>query len=777
MRILVTGAAGMVGSSLIPVLKKENHQVFATDINIQDEGIEYLDVREFEQIVDWVNKTEPQIIINLAAETDVDKCEIDADHAFKTNTIGAQNIALICREKDILMVHISTAGVFDGQKEGLYTEFDKPVPINVYGKSKFEADRYVSSLLKKYFIARAGWMIGGGPEKDKKFVNKIIQQIRNGVVELYAVTDKFGTPTYTKDFSLGLANLIKTNYYGLYHMACRGFGTRYDVAKEILKILGREDIKIHRVNSDFFINDYPAPRPKSEMMRNLMLDLRNINLMKSWQESLKEYLENNFSEFINEQKRAKIIPADKRKKIVILGGGIAGLMAGYKLSRKGVKVVVLEKYREVGGLARTVKFENFLFDFCAHRFHSRNSELLEEFKNILQGNIAFHRQKSRIYMWDKYLEYPFRLGNLMVNMPSSMAIKSLFGYLLALAKKKIAPKEIISFKDWFVANFGAPLYQTNCLPYASKLWDRDPSELSADWGSQRSPAKFNLWSILKELFVSKQEKTKLNNDTFYPDASTFYYPKEGGIESFSKRLAEEIIANDGKIITRADIKEVELNENEARIFYEKEGKKYLEVGDEIISTISLPYLAKIITPKLSEEAIIRSRRLKYQSNIFINLIINREKVSNDSWLYFPQPKDEIIFNRIVEFKNWSKQMSPADKTSLNADITCGLDDPIWREDDRKIIDKVIEGMVKVDLVKKEEVEEAFVVRVPDAYPIYHLDYKKDLSFVLSEIESLGKIYCIGRTGRFKYNNMDDSVEQGIKIAEKILRDGYKTLSL
>ena len=767
MRILVTGAAGMVGSSLLPILKKEGHQVFATDINTQDESIEYLDVRDINQVFDWVKKTKPEVIIHLAAETDVDKCEVEKEHAFKTNTIGSQNVALACRERDITMVHISTAGVFDGEKEGLYTDFDQPNPINIYGKSKFEADKYVASLLKKYFIVRPGWMIGGGPSKDKKFVNKIIKQIKNGSTELYAVVDKFGTPTYAKDFSLGLVNLIKTNYYGLYNMVCRGFGTRYNVAKEILKILGREDIKLHPVNSDFFATDYPAPRPKSEMMRNLMLDLRGMNLMRNWQESLKEYLEENFSEFINEQKRVKIKSVDKRKKVIILGGGVAGLTAAYKLSQKGVKVVILEKYREIGGLARTVKFEDFLFDFCAHRFHTKEPKLLEEFKNILQGNIESHTQKSRIYMWDKYLDYPFRLGNLMVNMPPSIAIKSLFGYFWALAKKKIAPKEIISFKDWFIANFGAPLYQTNCLPYASKLWDRDPSELSADWGSARSPAKFNLLSILKEI-LSIRKNNNLDDNTFYPDASTFYYPKEGGIGVLSKRLAEEIVANEGKIITQANVKEIDLNENETRVFYEKEGKKFLETGNKIISTIPLPYLAKITTPKLSKEAIIRSQRLKYQSNIFINLIINKEKISSDSWLYFPQPKEEVIFNRIVEFKNWGKQMAPANKTSLNTDITCSIDDPIWLEDDRKIIDKVIEGIVKINLVKKEEIEEAFVIRVPNAYPIYHLDYKKDLEFVLSAIESSGKVYCIGRTGRFKYNNMDDSISQGLKIAEEIL---------
>ncbi len=758
----------MLGSSLVPILKKEGHEVVVTDINCTDPGVEYLDVRESSQVYDFAERLKPEIILHLAAETDVDRCEADPDHAYKTNTLGTQNVALACQRIGAVMVYISTASVFDGEKEGLYTEFDQTHPITAYGQSKLEGERYVQFLLKRFFIFRAGWMIGGGPEKDKKFVNKIIKQIKNGATELYAVVDKFGTPTYTKDFSICLANLIKTDYYGLYHMVCRGFGTRYDVAKEILKISNREDIKVHQVNSDFFITDYPAPRPKSEMMRNLMLDLRGMNLMKSWQESLKEYLEENFSDFILEQKNKKNPAVDKRKKVIILGGGLAGLSAGYRLSQAGLKVVVLEKYWEVGGLARTIKFKDFLFDFCAHRFHTSDPKLLEEVKNILQGNLDFHTQKSRIYMWGKYLEYPFRLGNLIANMPPLVALKSLVGYFIALIKRKFGRPKIVSFKDWFVYNFGKPLYQTNCLPYASKLWDRDPSELSADWGSARSPAKFNLTSIIKELFASKKKTTQLDDETFYPDAATFHYPKEGGIGILPKRMAEEIATHDGQVITQADVTEVDFADNEVRVFYQKEGKKYLETGDWVISTIPLPYFLGIINPEVSPKTVETANRLKYRDGIFINLIINKEKISSDSWLYFPQPREEVIFNRLVEFKNWGHKMAPADKTSLCADIACSQSDEIWRLSDQEIIQKVVDGLVRVGLAKKEDVEEAFVVRLTYTYPIYHIGYKKDLDFVLDEIERLGRVSCVGRTGRFKYNNMDDSILQGFRMAEDII---------
>jgi len=293
MKILVTGAAGMLGSTLVPILRKKGHRVYPTDIDLSDKGMKLLDVREIKQVENWVKKVSPNLIMHLAAETDLEKCEDDPNHAYLTNTVGVQNVALLCEHKKIPLVYIGTAGVFDGKKKGFYNEFDVPNPINIYGKSKLAGERIIEKLLTKYYIVRAGWMMGGG-KKDKKFVAKIMKQINEGAKKIHAVTDKLGTPTYTVDFSKCISRLILTEYYGLYHIVCSGEGTRYDVAKEILKILDRKDIKLIPVTSRFFSKTYPAPRPRSEMMENLMLELRGMNTMRSWKEGLKEYLELNF---------------------------------------------------------------------------------------------------------------------------------------------------------------------------------------------------------------------------------------------------------------------------------------------------------------------------------------------------------------------------------------------------------------------------------------------------------------------------------------------------
>jgi len=288
MKILVTGAAGMLGSSLCPILTQSGHEVLATDLAAVDDGIESLDVRRYKQVEETVGKIRPDIVMHLAAETDVDKCEIEPDHAFLTNTIGTQNVTLACQNRNIVMVYISTIGVFYGDKPEPYTEFDTPNPINVYGRSKLEGEKIVQNLLSRYYIVRAGWMVGGGPKRDKKFIGKIIKQMKETNV-VKAVNDKIGSPTYTVDFSRCLTDLIETGYYGLYHCTNKGYGSRFDVAKKIVDFLGRSDVTVEPVGSAYF--PLPAARARSEMSRNYKLELLGKDTTRNWEDALKEYID------------------------------------------------------------------------------------------------------------------------------------------------------------------------------------------------------------------------------------------------------------------------------------------------------------------------------------------------------------------------------------------------------------------------------------------------------------------------------------------------------
>ncbi len=770
MKILITGAGGMLGSAMIPVLRdEEGHEVYPTDKN-SEEGIELLDVRDYEQVLAWAEKVRPDFIFHLAAETSLEVCENDPHYAFATNTVGTHNVALVCRKLGIKMVYICTAGIFDGEKDGFYNEFDQAVPLSVYGQSKLEGEKIVRELLDHFFVCRPGWMIGGG-KKDKKFVGQILKQIRNGTQELHVVDDKFGTPTYTKDFCRNLARLIKTDFYGVYHMVCRGSASRYDVACEIVKSLNRPDIMVRSVHSDYFAKDYPVNRPKSEVLDNLMLELRGLNLMRNWREIISEYIQEHFGDMINRQ-AAEPTRRTAGKKVVILGGGLSGLACAYKLLQNGAEVTIVEKEKEVGGLARTIKYKDFYFDFSAHRFLGKDKELIEEMKILMEGNLKRCAKRSRILMWGHWLNYPFELANLMIYMPKFLALRAVADYVYSLIKRRFRPTKIVSFKDWFIASFGYTLYTTNCEPYATKHWRRDPSQIASEWGEARSPADFNLKTIIKDLLLKKRA-SKLEEGNPYPDADSFYYPIRGGCGSIPKRFAEEIKNLGGKIITDAEVIKVNNQSDDSYVVYRQNGQPVKEDADVIVSTIPVSNLVKVLSPEVPPEIYDRLSQLKYLNTIFINVIINRPRVSDDSWLYFPQSSDEVLFVRAVEMKNWSEDLAPADKTGLCLDVSCVETESIWQENnDRELVAKAREGLLKTKIISRpEEMEEGIVIKVPYTYPIYDLTYSENLKAVIDHLEDNGRLKLLGRTGKFSYTNMDDNVKDGFKLAREIIANG------
>lgn len=293
-KILILGCGGMLGKAFYGHFSKKN-VVEATDIDLNEKWLKFLDVRDYDEMRKKIIDFMPDIIFHLAALTDLEFCEKNIEESYRTNTVGTENAAILAKEFSIPLVYISTAGIYDGKKE-LYDDYDVPNPLSHYGRSKYMGEIFIRRHLTKYFVFRAGWMMGGG-KKDKKFVSKIIKQILKGKKEIYAVTDLFGTPTYTNDFANNVEKVIKTNYYGVYNMVCGGNASRYDVAKEIIKNLKlTKKIKLVPVKSDYFSKDYFAPRPDSEKLINLKLKLRKLNKMRGWKICLKEYINKNWYE-------------------------------------------------------------------------------------------------------------------------------------------------------------------------------------------------------------------------------------------------------------------------------------------------------------------------------------------------------------------------------------------------------------------------------------------------------------------------------------------------
>lgn len=286
----MAGSGGMLGEAFYKQFKNE-YSLKCTDKDVNEEWLSFLDFRDFEAYKTDVEAFKPDYLFHLGAYTDLEYCEKNIEDTYLTNTISVENAVYIANKLDIPLLYISTAGIFDGNKD-LYDDWEQPNPLGVYARSKFMGERYVVENAKRFLVCRAGWMMGAGPKKDKKFIQKLMKQIKEGKKELFIVDDKDGTPTFTHDFAKNVKALIEKEYWGLYNMVCGGQTSRLEVAHELLALLGlSNEIKINVVNSDYFKEIYFAERPPCERLDNRKLKLRNINLMQDWKVALKEYID------------------------------------------------------------------------------------------------------------------------------------------------------------------------------------------------------------------------------------------------------------------------------------------------------------------------------------------------------------------------------------------------------------------------------------------------------------------------------------------------------
>ncbi|MBT4764420.1 SDR family oxidoreductase [bacterium] len=296
-KVYIAGCGGMLGEAFYSVFSQD-YELKCTDIDVNDDWLEYLDFRDYDLYKKEVELFKPDYLIHLGAYTDLEYCELNPDDTYLTNTIAVENATYIANQMNIPLVYISTAGIFDGKKD-TYDDWDQPNPLGHYARSKYAGEVLVTQNVQRHLVCRAGWMMGGGPKKDKKFVQKIMHQLKNGKKELFVVDDKLGTPTYTHDFASNLKLLLEKEYWGLYNMVCGGVTGRFEVALELIKTLGLEDnIKVTPVTSDYWKETYFADRPPSERLLDKKLDLRNVNIMRDWRVCLREYVENYYQGYL-----------------------------------------------------------------------------------------------------------------------------------------------------------------------------------------------------------------------------------------------------------------------------------------------------------------------------------------------------------------------------------------------------------------------------------------------------------------------------------------------
>lgn len=276
MKILVTGSKGMLAHDLIPILK-ERHDVTAP----QEEA---LDITKRESLKQIIKEVSPDIVINCAAYTSVDKAEEEREKAFFINGTGVQNLSLVCADNNIPLCHISTDYVFNGKKKSPYTPFDNSDPINTYGESKLAGEKYAQWIMSKFYIIRTSWLYGKG---GNNFVSTILRLAKEKP-EIKVVKDQTGSPTSTVSLSLAIKRLIETGAYGIYHFTDETNGgiSWHDFAKEIVRLSGLNTKVVPITTAEF---PRPAKRPAYSVLDTMLFSEVTGYSPKDWKDSLKMY--------------------------------------------------------------------------------------------------------------------------------------------------------------------------------------------------------------------------------------------------------------------------------------------------------------------------------------------------------------------------------------------------------------------------------------------------------------------------------------------------------
>ena len=288
MRVLVTGANGMLGTDLCAMLEAGGHEAIRTDVgareNVPADSWEHLDITSPQNVADVILKHQPDAVVHTAAYTDVDGCERNPDRAYLLNAQGTWNVAAVCGAHNIALAYVSTDFVFDGTKTTPYTEFDTVNPLSHYGASKLAGEKLVAQLCRKHYTIRTQWLYGAHGKCFPATMLNLAQTRK----DLNVVVDQVGSPTHTVDLARTIIMLLHTPMYGTYHVANAGQCSWAELAQRTFELAGVTHVTVHPVPA----SEYPSPtrRPAYSVMRRYALELQGRDNLPPWQQSLAEFI-------------------------------------------------------------------------------------------------------------------------------------------------------------------------------------------------------------------------------------------------------------------------------------------------------------------------------------------------------------------------------------------------------------------------------------------------------------------------------------------------------
>ncbi|HSP37967.1 MAG TPA: NAD(P)/FAD-dependent oxidoreductase [Frankiaceae bacterium] len=457
--------------------------------------------------------------------------------------------------------------------------------------------------------------------------------------------------------------------------------------------------------------------------------------------------------------------ADKPQ-VVVIGAGPAGLTAAFELVKRDVPVTVIEGDAMVGGISRTAEREGWRFDIGGHRFFTKVPEVEALWHEILPDEDFIMRPRmSRIFYDGKLFDYPLRGMNALKNLGILEAVRCVLSYMWVRVRP---PKDQTKFEGWVASRFGWRLYNHFFKTYTEKVWGVPGSELEADWAAQRIK---NL-SLFTAIYYALRPSRNSNDVTSLIEE--FQYPKYGPGMMW-EAAAEKVEAGSGHIVLEEKVSTVHWEQGKGatgvttvvtggygpgagapEASRQDIGAEKHYSGDEFISSMAFSSLLKSLDPKPPADILAAADALKYRDFLTVALVVPESVGFPDNWIYIHSPEVEV--GRIQNFGSWSPYLVKEGKTCLGLEFFVNVGDATWNRSDEDLLAQAKRELDLLGLVKPEQVERGFVVRMPKAYPFYDAFYKSNVDKMRRWLEqNTPNLHPVGRNGMFRYNNQDHSM--------------------
>jgi protoporphyrinogen oxidase len=447
---------------------------------------------------------------------------------------------------------------------------------------------------------------------------------------------------------------------------------------------------------------------------------------------------------------------------IIIGAGPAGLTTAYELAKLGSRSFILEADDVVGGISRTVDYKGFKFDIGGHRFFSKVDYVNQIWSEILADELLDRPRLSRIYYDGKFFDYPLQAVNALTQLGPTEAVRVGLSYLRA---RVLPANNETTLEEWVSNRFGRRLYEIFFKTYTEKVWGIPCDEISSDWAAQR----------IKNLSLTEAIRTALlgngkqrNGEIITTLIDRFLYPRQGPGMMWEKCV--EILDGRGTETTlNARVEQVRHSSGmvESVVASTDTGELVEYTGRQFVSSMPLRELIYALSPPPPEDVLAAARALRYRDYLTVVLIVDRENVFPDNWIYIHDPS--VQMGRIQNYKNWSEEMVP--DPSMTA---LGLEYFLWQKDDQwswsteRLIELGVHECTKLGLVEPSEVVDGTVVRMKKAYPVYDQDYHDSLEVLRRYLGSFSNLQTVGRNGLHRYNNQDHSMMTGVLAARSIV---------